>query len=239
MTAPPAENVYASRPRPARAVRLRRVVRRLFLLAIVPLPSAFKVWVYRRLGWRIGRGVRIGLSYLDTREATIGDGVHIGHLNVFKNLGTLEIGDGTYIKHLNEFAGGGFKGWANRLTIGRRVKWMSRHYVDASGGVEIGDESAFGGRGTQFWTHGQNCQVPGRPVVSAPVSIGRRNYVGAGVLFVGGRTPDDATIGAGAVVARDFSGETCPTLIVGNPAEVRRRYELAPTVEEPPEEVAA
>lgn len=68
----------------------------------------------------------------------------------------------------------------------------------------------------------------------APVSIGKRVYVGAGAIILAGVTVgDEAIIGAGSVVRRDVEGRT---IVAGNPARAlgsvdafaeRHRAELA------------
>ena len=57
---------------------------RLLILALfAPLPSFLKRSLYRLFfGYKIGRGVRIGLSIIDARECSIEDDVSIGHFNV-------------------------------------------------------------------------------------------------------------------------------------------------------------
>ena len=67
---------------------------RLALLAVLGvLPGVLKRPLYRGLfGYRIGRGVRIGLVLLDAQEVELGDGTDIGHLNLFTRVGRLVTG---------------------------------------------------------------------------------------------------------------------------------------------------
>ena len=76
------------------------------LLAL--LPSWFKVPLYRMLfGYRIGKGVQIGLSPLfGVGRCRIGDHARIGSFNLFYQVGDLEIGDHAQIGFLNLFRGG-------------------------------------------------------------------------------------------------------------------------------------
>ena len=82
------------------------------LLAL--LPSWLKVPLYRMLfGYRIGRGVRIGLSPLfGVGRCRIGDHARIGSFNLFYQVGDLEIGDHAQIGFLNLFRGDGRSGSA-------------------------------------------------------------------------------------------------------------------------------
>ena len=77
-------------------------------LAITLLPSRLKVPLYRILfGYRIGQGVRIGLSpIVGVRHLKIGDGTKIGWLNVFYHVDQVTIGREVKIGFLNCFRGG-------------------------------------------------------------------------------------------------------------------------------------
>src|SRR4051812_15711110 len=91
-----------------------RHVRLLLAVALAVLPSFVKVRAYRWLfGYRIGRGVRIGLSpFVGVRRLTIGDHARIGSFNLFTQVGDLTIGAHVRIGPLNVFRGG------DRLAVG-------------------------------------------------------------------------------------------------------------------------
>src|SRR5687767_14131517 len=76
---------------------------RIAMLALIGvLPSFLKRHFYRLFfGYRISKGVRIGLTILDARECVIEEGVSIRHLNVFTRIGTLLIKDHARIGHMN------------------------------------------------------------------------------------------------------------------------------------------
>ena len=80
--------------------RQRLRLARLALIAV--LPGFIKRPLYRSLfGYRIGRGVRIGLVILDAQEVELGDGTEIGHLSVVTRVGRLVTGKHVRIGPLN------------------------------------------------------------------------------------------------------------------------------------------
>jgi acetyltransferase-like isoleucine patch superfamily enzyme len=195
------------------------------------LPRPLKPAYYRAVfGWKIGKGVRIGLSLIDAQSVEIGDGVHIGHLNLFRKLNELKIGSQTWISNSNQFFGGrGDPKFPSCLHIGRGVSWMSRHYVDASGTVEILDGAVLAGRDTHIWSHSIKVENGLRVLGSTTVRIGQSAYIGARSTIVLSNIPDHAMVGAGSVVTRSFPEEASPVLIAGNPACVKKRYTAAAT----------
>ncbi len=185
-----------------------------------------KLWVYRRLfRWRIGTGVSIGFSYLDCGSVTLGDDVRIGHFNLIKGIKTLSIGTGTYLANCNHLFGASYPEWASELTIGENVNFMSRHFVDVGGTVEIGDRAVIGGRETHVWSHTRTF-VNGQPKLAATsVHIGADVYVGARAMLISCSVPAGAVVGGGSVVTKIFPPEECRLLIAGNPASIRKRYD--------------
>ena len=75
----------------------KKMVRFLSWIAI-PLPQFMKQWIYRHvMGYKIGKNVKIGLSFLGAGNMTIGDDVRIGNFNRFKNIPSVDIGSNTII----------------------------------------------------------------------------------------------------------------------------------------------
>lgn len=205
-------------------------MRTLLLLIPVLLPGPLKrAWYRHLLGWRIGRRVRIGLSYLDAKAVEIGDDVYIGHLNLMRWVDRFAVGPGTHIANLNTFSGNHYPGpgWARTLEIGAKVYVMSRHLFDVAGTISVGDGATIAGRDTHLWTH--TLRADADPPALAPVAlrIGAGCYVGARSTLLYCTLPDGCVVGAGSVVARSFppaGGERL--LIAGNPATVRKTYPL-------------
>jgi acetyltransferase-like isoleucine patch superfamily enzyme len=202
-------------------------LRKLLLILAIPLPQPLKQAIYRRLGWRIGRGVKIGLSYIDGLEVTFEDQVTIGHFNVFKQMKRLHVGQESLISNFNEAFGTTYgPEWPGELQIGANVNFMSRHFVDAAGSVIIGDRCVVAGRETQFWSH-QMALVDGvSELKPLRVCVGPDAYIGARAMLLGCNIPAGAMVGAGSVVAKSFPPEPCRLLIAGNPAVIKKRYQI-------------
>ncbi len=201
-------------------------MRRLLLVLAALLPLPLKLVIYRRLlKWRIGKNVRIGWSYLDAGQVTLGDNVHIGHFNLLRGIKKLSVGSGTYIANFNQMFGAAYPDWDSTLTIGDNVNFMSRHFIDVGGTVTIGDRTVVGGRETQFWSHTW-ALVDGVPSLQ-PTSVHIEDdvYIGARATLVSCAIPAGAVVGAGSVVTKRFAPEAARLLIAGNPATIRKRYE--------------
>jgi acetyltransferase-like isoleucine patch superfamily enzyme len=207
-------------------------MRKLLLLLAVVLPKRLKPAYYRRfLGWKIGSRVRIGLSLIDSEKVEIGDDVHIGHFNVFRELKELSIASNAWVSNFNELYGGRSNpiGFPCRLIIGRGAKIMSHHFIDAVGTVVIGDRATLGGRGIQVWSHSFRIHADGVDSVDPiTLQIHQDAYVGARATIVLSDIPAGAIVGACAVVTRSFAQESGRVLISGNPAQVLKRYPANP-----------
>ena len=186
---------------------------------------ALKCAVYRLLGWKIGSRVRIGLSYLDALNVTIGDGVRIGHFNVVRSVKRLSIGPNTVIANFNAFFGTTYgPDFPGIVDIGAEVSWMSHHFVDAAGNLQVSSQAVIAGRDTHFWTHEAQPFESGLRLMATRVEIGSGAYVGARATLLGCSVPPGAVVGAGSVVTKDFAPEPARLLIAGNPATIRKRY---------------
>lgn len=207
-------------------------MRKVLVILAIFLPQPIKQVIYHRLlKWQIGRGVRIGLSYLDARHVVLGDNVRIGHFNIIRGVKRLSVGDGTYIANFNQMFGASYPNWASELKIGKQVNFMSRHFVDVCGPVCIGDRAVIGGRDTQFWSHTRTL-INGVPSLEpTSVCIGDDVYIGARAMLISCDVPAGAVVGAGSVVTKSFAPEACRLLIAGNPASIRKRYHT-PSAEE-------
>ena len=209
------------------------MIRRLLLLLPVLLPAAPKRSYYRRvLGWDVGPGVRIGLSYLDARAATFGPAARVGHFNVFRGLAELRVGRGSYLANFNQVSAARHDpNLPSRLVIGDHVNLMSHHFLDVAGVVTIGDGATVGGRDSHVWSHTVAVGDDGRQSLQPrDVTVGPGAYLGARVTLVGCAVPADAFVGAGSVVTKRFPADPDGRrlLIAGNPAAVRKTYPSPP-----------
>lgn len=204
------------------------------LLLLAPLPSFLKRAGYRLFfGYRVGRGVRIGLSVVDAAECELGEDVRIGHLNLIVGVGRLTLGDHARIGHLNVVRGG------DEVRIGRYAEIIrlneinsipdpdvvnpteprfilgdgsvvtTGHKIDFTDRVEIGRRSIIGGRNSSLWTHNRQR--------TRPVTVGDLTYVGSEIRVApGGVIPSRCVVGIGSVVTGVLEGEYA--LIAGVPA---------------------
>jgi len=207
-------------------------VRKLLLLIPLFLPSPLKrVWYRRILGWKIGRRVKIGLSYLEAAYVEIGDDVHIGHFNVMKAVRRFVVGPRTHISNFNMFSGNHMTGpgWLASVSIGPGCYVMSHHHFDLGGEIVIGAGSTLAGRDTHLWTHTIRI-VEGKPELTPlNLRLGEGCYIGARATLLFCSLPDGCMVGAGSVVTRSFEPASGRLLIAGNPAVVCKTYPpLAP-----------
>jgi acetyltransferase-like isoleucine patch superfamily enzyme len=199
-------------------------IRKFVLLFCLFYPNWLKLFLYRKLlRWKIGKGVRIGLSWIDAEHVNIGDNVKIGHLNVFRNLRQLELGASSYILNHNTVTAGLYSGWSRSLRIGAGTGIMSGHFFDASGDINISDHAVIAGRSTQIWTHEKKGGEGG--LVTYPVHVGPNTYVAASVLIAPG-----VSIGAfcvvalGCVVKKNIYEDH--VILIGNPTQVKHRKSI-------------
>ena len=218
--------------------RWRRGVR-LFVLALVALlPSFLKRPLYRLLfGYRIGPGVRVGLSLLDAASVSLGEGTRIGHLNLVTRVGRLETGRNVRIGPLNIIRGGErvfFGDWAevirmnvlnaipdhdcttepvSVLEVGAGTVIVAGHRVDFTDRVTLGRNVIVGGRNSSLWTHNRQ--------ETAPIAIGDFCYLGSEVRLAPGATlPAECILALGSVLAGEVAEPR--SLVAGVPARVVR-----------------
>jgi acetyltransferase-like isoleucine patch superfamily enzyme len=195
--------------------------------AVVILPSWLKIPIYRCIfSYRIGKHVKIGLSWINVGKMEIGDYVVIRDLVRFKDIPEVRIGDhctigfGTTFTSTFEFTNS--KGMAARgnrpmLSIGRHCGITMLHHFDVQDMFTIGDYTTIAGRGSVFFTH--YLDVITGMQAAKPISIGRYCMVGSNVRFApGASVPDCCVVGMGSVVTQKFTETHC--LIGGNPAAV-------------------
>jgi len=212
---------------------------RLALLAVVGLlPGPIKRPLYRALfGYRIGRGVRIGLVLLDAEAVELGDGTEIGHLNLVTRVGSLVTGKSVRIGALNIIRGGErvrlgdyaevmrlnvlnaipdhdcTTSPVSRLEIGAGAVVVSGHRIDFTDQVTIGRNVIVGGRNSSLWTHNRQ--------QTAPIAIGDFCYLGSEVrLAPGARLAERSILGLGSVLAGAI--DTPGSLVGGVPARIIR-----------------
>jgi acetyltransferase-like isoleucine patch superfamily enzyme len=199
-------------------MRPRRPLRFYVAVALVPFPSAVKIFAYRHLlGYSIGRNVRIGMSLIEASQCLIDDDVVVGHGNAFVSVQELAIGARARIGHLNVVRGGrvrlghdveilrlnefnaipfpAYLKVDSRLSVGNWTTITTGHKIDYTGPVTFGDEVIIAGRNSSFWTHTRG--------ITSPITLGDRVYVGSEVrMGPGAAVPSGSIVGIGAVVVK-------------------------------------
>jgi acetyltransferase-like isoleucine patch superfamily enzyme len=216
-------------------MRRRSKFRLATLACIAFLPSFLKRPCYRLLlGYRIDRGVRIGLTIIDADQCEIGPDTTIGHLNLIIGVGNLVMGDHVRIGHLNVIRGG------DEVQLGRYSEIMrlneinsipdpdvvnpvdpkffvgpgsiitAGHKIDFTDRVEIGRRAIIGGRNSSLWTHNRQR--------TQPISVGDFAYIGSEIRMApGASVPPRSVVGIGSVIVGKIDAEGC--LIAGVPAK--------------------
>jgi acetyltransferase-like isoleucine patch superfamily enzyme len=192
-------------------------------LATIWLPWPARRVLYRRvLHWVIDSGASIGISLVDARQLHLGHGARIGHFNVIRQIEAVDIGADAIIGQWNWITAspelisrnGGY------LIVGRDSAITSRHYIDCSGGVRIGDHTTIAGVRSVVLSHqidvDQNIQSVD------PVEIGSYVLLSSNVCVTpGSRIPSSCVIAMGAVVVGKLDSEGA--LYAGVPATLKRR----------------
>ena len=183
------------------------MLKTMMIAAVGLAPSSrAKLAILRFLGWRIGKETSVGPGlYLRLASVTLGSDVRIGPFNVFRDMAEVRveargrIGQWNWISAagpLVEARGGGF------LRIGEDSAVTSRHYMDCSGGVEIGHHTTVAGVRSTFITHGIAWKTAEQ--TSDGITIGDYCIVSSNVAIAPGTSTDDrVVIGIGSVLSRD------------------------------------
>lgn len=197
---------------------------------IVQIMLWFFPWSVRRLllrllfGFNIGEGARIGFAVILADEVSIGKCSAIRNFTFVKNIDRVVLGDYSYILNLNWITGTNsystkhFTHIQDRkceLLLGNHSSLTSRHFVDCTGGVRIGNYTTVGGAQSQILTHyidPYECRQ-----TCASIEIGNYCFVGTKVLLLpGSGLPDYSILGGGAVLTKKQS--VSRMLYAGNPA---------------------
>lgn len=186
---------------------MRRAFTVTFLLLLTITPWRIRAVVYRRVfKWEISPTARIGLSlFLHVRHVKLGAEARIGHLNVFRDLRSIEIQDYAGIGSLNWFTASptlvadSTATETACLVLGQHSAITSRHYIDCPGGVLIGDFTTIAGVRSTILTH-QIDVTRNRQTIS-PVRIGSYCMVGSNTcLLPSSSICDRVVVGLGSVV---------------------------------------
>src|SRR5690348_4658547 len=120
--------------------------------------SGLKNRFLRIFGHDVAASARIGpLLAVNVGRAVIGENATIGPLNLFRRVRLLKVGDGASIGSLNTIsAHPAFQAMhpdVGCLVMGSGAIITSRHNIDCSGNVALGDMSGIAGQRTTILSH--------------------------------------------------------------------------------------
>ena len=198
-------------------------------------PGFIKNWIYRLRGYRIGKGVSIGLgSVICGDRVEVGDHTAIGFLTIvrgkdirigahvqigsttFLDTPYMQIGEGTKINE--QVFVGGLQFPDSRFVLGRNCQIMQMSFINPARSIVVGDDSGIGGHCLIFGHNSFLSQFEGYAVDFEPIEIGNSVSLAWGVFVL-----PKTKIGDGAVVgARSVVHGTIPPrcLALGFPARV-------------------
>lgn len=183
-----------------------RLTRLGILLVGVVLPSGhFKNRLLRMLGYSIHATADIRRCILlNVTMLHAGPNSRIGLGSVIRELRLVSLGSSARIGQWNWISSApniALTPTHGELIIGDHSAVTSRHYIDCSGGVEIGPFSTVAGVRSTFITHGIDWRCSEQS--SAPIKIGSYCIVSSTVnLTPGTIVPDRSVVGMGVTVDR-------------------------------------
>lgn len=211
----------------------RLPLREIILIGIWPSP--IKKFIYRMMGYAIGKGVKLGFgSVVCGKTVEIGDHASIGfgsavrgksirlgaHVQIgsmtFIDTPHIEIGEGTKINE--QVFVGGLQFPESRFTVGRNCLIMQASYINPCRSITIGDDSGVGVDCLLIGHSSWQSKFEGYQVGFEPIEIGNSVALAWRVTVLPGtKISDGVTIGANSLV----KGTIPPRcLAVGFPARV-------------------
>ena len=190
------------------------------LIGLVP-SNYLRILLYNLLfGYKISPSSRIGfLTVIMVKSAVITDAT-IGVFNFFRGPFDLEIEEGSSVNSFNRIECATWilqekfknSNYAASCKLSKNSLITDRHFIDTTGGFELGEGSWIAGRDSQFWTHGAGAS-------DTSIIIGKDVYIGSGSKFAPGSSiGDNNIVSLGSVVTKKFDVNYC--LIGGNPAKI-------------------
>lgn len=201
-----------------------------FLTSIITLiiPTKLAIPLLNMLGHKVHPQVKIGFSLVRCQHLYLDKNSRIGHFNLIR-VEKLIMREGAFIQSMNRIRGplhiimqedaaiarnnSIYRGdpptclGIATLKLGRLGQIISKHHLDCTKSITIGDNSTVGGLGTQFWTHGFMHAPKGRHRirVEGEIIIGDNVYIGSRcVLNPGVKVANSISIGSNASVAKSL-----------------------------------
>lgn len=188
-------------------------MRSIILLFCAFLPGLVKKFIYRRFfGWDIHRSASIGFSFILSKKLIMEENSSIASLTVIKGISMLHLSESSFLGSLNWITGFPLgnkslhffneKDRYPALYIKRHAAITSRHIIDCTSTVVIGDFSTFAGFRSQILTH--SIDLAKSIQSSKPVTIGEYCFIGTNcILLPGAKVPNKSILAASSVVVKD------------------------------------
>lgn len=174
----------------------------------------------RLLGCSIHPTARVGMNLVWGLDAlTLGPGSHLGSFNLIRHLRRIEVDEAGFIgghniitahpvfsRHMPEAA---------CVVVGSHGVITSRHSIDCSGGLFVGDLACIAGHRSTILSHSVDLE---RVVQSAlPVRLHRHSFASTNVILLGGaELPEKSCLIAGSVLSKSLADQG-PGLYGGTP----------------------
>jgi acetyltransferase-like isoleucine patch superfamily enzyme len=182
----------------------------IFLILLTPgvVKRRLLRWFFR---WEIDRSATLGISlYYNVGRVRMGPGSRIGHLNVLRNLRSVQLGSSASVGQWNWITAATmlvdppYVPTSGCITINDEAAITSRHYLDCAGGIEVGRATTIAGVRSTLLSH--QIDVADSRQTAAPIRIGAYTFVGSNVLVTpGAAIPDRCVIAMGATVVGRLS----------------------------------
>jgi acetyltransferase-like isoleucine patch superfamily enzyme len=216
-------------------------------------PGFIKIFLYRLKGYRIGKGVSIGLgSVICGDRVEIGDHTSVGFLTIIRGkeicLGShvqigsmtfldtpyIEIGEDTKINE--QVFVGGLQYPDSRFVVGRNCQILQMSFINPARSIVIGDDSGIGGHCLIFGHTSFHSIFDGYATDFAPIEIGNRVGLAWRVFVLPGtKIGDGSMVGVNSVVSGTIPASS---MAVGYPARIVGKAPVFPKTVSDEEKVA-
>ena len=183
--------------------------------------SSVKKWLLRKVGYAVHPTATVRSSLVwKVDQFEIGPGATFGRYNLVKNVRKVSLGRQASIGRMNLISAHPVykrlyaEGAA--LTLGDHAVITSRHSIDCSGAVTLGEYAGIFGHRSTALSHSIDLRRDAQ--AAAPITIGAKCFVGTNCLLLGGaELPERSVLAAGSTLVR-AKGEQTPGLWAGIPA---------------------
>lgn len=169
--------------------------------------------LFKILGFEISKSASIGLSIILSEKVIMAPCSRIGNFTFCNSIDLLNIDEHSKIGNINYITGYPsslkkfFRHVANRkceLNVGKHSAITSRHFIDCTAGVNIGDFTIIGGIRSQILSHSIDLFLNRQDAI--PVEIGNFCFVGTNCCILpGSKLPDYSILGANALLNKKFN----------------------------------